>query len=447
MKRVSLNLLALTLTFFSTSARADDWAQWMGADREGIWKETGLLEKFPDGGPKVLWRTPIHNGYSGPAVVGNRVFVMDRQLETSAKQPDNPFKRGQIPGNERVLCLDATSGKKIWEHSYDCDYTVSYASGPRTTPTVDGDRVYTLGAEGNLLCLKAESGDVIWSHDFKKLLGLKTPTWGFTASPLVDGDLLICLAGGDGTTAIAFDKLTGEQRWSELSSKEPGYAPPKIVEHEGRRLLIIWHPESVNALDPQTGKVFWTVGWQLRSGLSVATPRLRGDHLFFSCFYNGSMMLKLSPDNTAPEIVWRTERASENPARTTHLHGIMSTPVFTGEYLYGACSYGEFRCLEAASGERLWDTLKPIALDKPTRWGNVFITENAGRYFLFTEKGDLVIAKLSPAGYEEIDRAHVIEPDGADMRQRKIVWSHPAYARKCCFVRNDSDIICISLAE
>ena len=125
----------------------------------------------------------------------------------------------------------------------------------------------------------------------------------------------------------------------------------------------------------------------------------------------------------------------------------MSTPVFTGTHLYGFCSYGEFRCLDAKTGERLWDTLKPIALDKPTRWGNAFITEQAGRYFLFTEKGDLVIAKLSPEGYEEIDRAHLIEPDGADMKQRKIVWSHPAYARKCAFIRNDSEIICVSLAE
>jgi outer membrane protein assembly factor BamB len=158
------------------------------------------------------------------------------------------------------------------------------------------------------------------------------------------------------------------------------------------------------------------------------------------------MMLKLNADNSKPDIVWRTEVASENAARTTHLHGIMSTPVFSGEHLYGACSYGEFRCLEAKTGERLWESLKPIALSEPTRWGNVFITQQADRYFLFTEKGDLVIANLSPQGYEEIDRAHVIEPDGADMRQRQIVWSHPAYARQCCFVRNDSEIICVSLS-
>ncbi len=444
MKLPTLSLLAALS--FAIAAPAADWPGWMGVDREGVWKEDGILEKFPKGRPKVLWRTPINHGYSGPAVVGDRVYVMDRKLAGLADSPGNPFERGEIPGNERVLCLDASSGKIIWEHAYDCQYTVSYASGPRATPTVDGDRIYTLGAEGDLLCLGAADGKVKWSHNFKTLFGIKAPTWGFTGSPLVDGDLLICLAGGDGTTAVAFDKLSGEQRWTELSAKEPGYAPPKIIEHGGKRLLIIWHPESVNALDPQTGEIRWTVDWPLRSGLSVATPRLNGDRLFFSCFYNGSMMLELKADNSAPGILWRTERASENPARTTHLHGIMSTPVFTDEHIYGVGSYGEFRCLEAESGDRLWSSLKPIALDKPTRWGNAFITPQAGRYFLFTEKGDLVIAGLSPEGYTEIDRAHLIEPDGADMRQRKIVWSHPAYARKCCFVRNDSEIICVSLA-
>jgi len=443
----SFAVAAVLFAISTFDSPADDWAQWMGEDREGIWKENGILEKFPEGGPKVLWRTPINNGYSGPAVVGDRVYVMDRKVVEGTKAPENAFKRGEIPGNERVLCLDATSGKKIWEHTYECNYTVSYASGPRTTPTVDGDRVYTLGAEGDLNCLGRDKGDVKWSHNFKKLFSIKTPTWGFTASPLVDGDLLICLAGGDGTTAVAFDKNTGEQKWVELASKEPGYAPPKIIEHGGRRLLIIWHPQSVNALDPQTGEVHWTIDWPLRAGLSVTTPRLRGDHLFFSCFYNGSMMLKLKADNSKPDIAWRTETVSEHPARTTHLHGIMSTPVFTGSHLYGACSYGEFRCLDAKSGERLWDSFKPIALEKPTRWGNVFITQHEDRYFMFTEKGDLVIANLTPEGYEEIDRAHVIEPDGADMRQRKIVWSHPAYARKCCFIRNDSEIICVSLAK
>ena len=307
-------------------------------------------------------------------------------------------------------------------------------------------RVYTFGGEGNLICRATEDGTEKWSHDFKKLFSVKTQTWGFAASPLVHGDLLICLGSGDGTTAVAFDKVTGREVWRSLSAKHPGYCPPRIVQHGGRDLLLIWHPEAANALDPLTGKVYWSIPWKIRYGLTIATPQMIDeDHLFLTCFYNGSMLLKLKKDESTPEIVYRTERASET--KTTHLHGIMNTPVLRDGHLFGACSYGQFRCMEALTGKRVWESLKPIALEKPVRWGTVFVTPHEDRYFLFTEKGDLVIAKLSVKGYQEIDRAHVIEPNGLDLRQRDIVWSHPAYARKCAFIRNDTEVICLSLAK
>jgi outer membrane protein assembly factor BamB len=209
---------------------------------------------------------------------------------------------------------------------------------------------------------------------------------------------------------------------------------------------MIWHPEAANALDPLTGKIYWSIPWKIRYGLTIATPQMIDEeHLFLSGFYDGSMLLKLQKDESTPEIVYRTEHASEK--KTTHLHGIMNTPVLRDGHLFGACSYGQFRCMEALTGKRVWESLKPIALEKPVRWGTVFVTPHEDRYFLFTEKGDLVIAKLSVKGYEEIDRAHVIEPNGLDLRQRDIVWSHPAYARKCAFIRNDTEVICISLAK
>ncbi|MDG2124353.1 MAG: PQQ-binding-like beta-propeller repeat protein, partial [Verrucomicrobiales bacterium] len=185
-------------------AGADDWPQWFGEGRDGIWRETGIVKELPEGGPKVLWRTPVRQGYAGPAVADGKVYVMDRKLGEGAAAPENSFKRGVIPGNERLVCLDAKSGKVLWEKEESVEYTVSYPAGPRTTPTVDGDLVFTLGAEGNLACRKTADGSQVWSVDFKEAFGIKTPVWGFAASPLVDGDLLICLAGGDGTTAVAF---------------------------------------------------------------------------------------------------------------------------------------------------------------------------------------------------------------------------------------------------
>lgn len=434
---------------FAGPAAAEDWPQWLGEKRDGVWRETAIVDRFPQGGARLLWRQDIGSGYSGPAVADGRVFVSDRVLSTGSESPEDPFARGTIPGQERIHCLDAKSGAKLWTHAYDCAYSVSYAAGPRATPTVSGELVFVLGAEGNLLCLRTTDGSVEWQRDFKKDFSTKTPMWGFAGAPLVDGERVICLAGGEGSVAVAFDRRTGEEKWRALSAKEPGYAPPVIVEHAGHRQLIIWHPEAVNALDPATGTLLWTIPWQLRSGLSIPTPQQQGDRLFLSCFYNGSLMLKLREDGATPEIQWQTERESER--RTTHLNSIMSTPYLSGDHIFGVCSYGEFRCLEAATGRRVWESMQATtgAGNEKERWANVFLTPHAptGRWFLFNESGDLIIARLSPAGFEEVDRSRIIEPNGIDMRRRKIVWSHPAFAERCCFVRNDGEIRCLSLAQ
>ncbi|MDB6031116.1 MAG: Pyrrolo-quinoline quinone, partial [Verrucomicrobiales bacterium] len=218
--------LALLLGLSLTTARADDWPQWLGPQRDGVWRETGILKEFPADGPKIRWRAPLGAGYTGPAVVGGRVYVMDRQLKNSASNPTDPFQRGTIPGNERVLCLDEANGHIVWTNEYNCPYTVSYPAGPRATPLVSNGKVYTLGTEGNLLCLDAATGKKIWAHELKKDYNLETPVWGFSAAPLLNGQKLICLVGGDGSTVVAFDKDTGKELWKALSAKEPGYCPP-----------------------------------------------------------------------------------------------------------------------------------------------------------------------------------------------------------------------------
>src|SRR5262249_8774923 len=160
----------------------------------------------------VKWRVPIEGGYSGPAVAGGRVYVMD-YLRSEGKVTNNPGARDKLAGKERVLCLSAADGKQIWKHEYDCPYDISYSSGPRCTPTVHDGKVYTLGAEGDLFCLDADKGALLWSKQFKKDYKAATPMWGFCAHPLVEGKKLICLVGGEGTTAVAFDKDTGKELW------------------------------------------------------------------------------------------------------------------------------------------------------------------------------------------------------------------------------------------
>lgn len=435
-------LLFLAVIVFHI-ARADDWPQWLGPQRDGVWRESGIVEKFPAGGPPVKWRVEVGAGYTGPAVASGRVYVLDRQLAPGATNPGNPFARtGQIPGNERVLCLDEASGKIVWQHEYDCPYTVSYAAGPRVTPLVSGGRVFTVGTEGNLLCLDAKDGKVVWSRDFKKDYGARTPTWGFAGHPLLDGQRLICLVGGEGSVAVAFDKDTGKELWRALSAREPGYCPPTMIEVAGKRQLIVWHPEAVNALDPETGKVLWTHPWAIRSGLSLAQPRQVGDLLFITSFYNGSHLLRLG--GAAPESVWQSEHSNEK--NTDKLHSLMSTPFIEDGTIYGVCSYGQLRGLKLETGERLWETLAATNPEGPTRWGNAFIVKQGGRFFLANEKGDLIIARLMPKGYEELSRAHLLDPTNNDPR-RPVVWSHPAFANRCVFARNDREIVCVSLAE
>ncbi|MCE9529140.1 MAG: PQQ-like beta-propeller repeat protein, partial [Planctomycetales bacterium] len=208
MTRIKL-FAVLLIGMQSVTSLAADWPQWMGEKRDGIWREDGILEKFPDAGPLIKWRVPIHGGYAGPAVAGGRVFVADFVSASGIPKPD-PNARSQVKGKERVLCLNAADGKEIWKHEYDCTYNIAYAYGPRCTPTVSGGKVYTLGAEGNLLCLDAEKGKVLWSHDFKADYKTATPAWGFTGHPLVDGDKLICIVGGEGSGVVAFDKNTGK---------------------------------------------------------------------------------------------------------------------------------------------------------------------------------------------------------------------------------------------
>jgi outer membrane protein assembly factor BamB len=443
----ALRLLVAVSLCGVASLQADDWPQWLGPQRDSVWREDGILTSFPPGGPPVVWRAEIGAGYSGPAVAEGKVFVLDRQISTNASNPTNAFERGSIPGVERVICLDAADGKQLWHFQYDCPYTMSYPAGPRATPVVADGKVFTLGGEGNLFCLDTATGSVIWSRDFKKDYAIATPMWGFAGNPLLDGNRLICLAGGSNSTVVALDKDTGKEIWRALGSKEPGYCSPVIFNAAGVRQLIVWDPQSLNSLNPETGGIYWSTNSAaaIRAGMTIPTPRQAGDLLYLTCFYNGSWMLKM--DETAPgaSTLWKSQRISE--MNTDALHSTLSTPFLDDGYIYGVCSYGQLRCLNASTGERIWETLNATTTDgKPTRWANAFIVKNGDRFFLFNEKGDLIIARLTPKGYEELSRAHIIDPVNRDPG-RYVVWSHPAFANRRVYARNDKEIVCVDLAQ
>lgn len=450
--RASISLFII-FAVFTGQAHADDWPQWLGPQRDGVWRETGIVEKFPVDGPKVRWRAPIGEGYSGPVVANGRVVITDRVLGPGAKNPDNSFDhKSRVQGVERVLCLDEATGKQLWKHEYDCTYQMSYAAGPRAVPVVTGDQVYTLGAMGDLYCFNIKTGAVVWNKNLLKEYGFETPTWGICSSPLIDGQRLVCLAGGEGSVGVAFDKDTGKELWKALSAREPGYAPPMIYEIGGKRQLILWHPQAVNALNPETGEVYWTQPYGdrkfLKAGLAISTPRLAGDRLFLTAFYDGSLMLQLN-GTQKPTVLWQGQGRDSVPEATDGLHSIMVTPFLKDGHIFGVCSYGELRCLDAESGKRVWATHQPTT-GKSMRWGNAFLVrfDKTDRYVLFNERGELILADITPKGYSEIGRAKILEPTNtmAPPAGRKVIWSHPAFANRSVYARNDRELVCVSLS-
>ena len=436
--------LAILLT--PCAALADDWPQWMGPQRDGVWRETGIVEKLPAGGPSVLWRTNVNRGYCGPAVVGDRLFMLDRKQGQPPERKPGERALSVIPGNERVLCLDARTGAKIWERAYDCPYRIAYPAGPRATPLVAGGRVFTLGAMGDLLCLDASDGRVIWERHFLKDFTEEPPVWGYSAHPLLDGDRLICTVGGSNSAVVAFHKDTGKELWRALDAREIGYAPPVLHTVNGQRQLVVWHPDAVTALAPETGRVLWTHPYPVggkpqRPEVTIAMPRLAGTNLFFTSFYQGSLLLDIGGQE--PRVAWnrRSKRKSEFE---DGLHTTMCTPVIRDGFIYGVCGFGELRCLDLASGDRRWETFAATE-GKQSMFGQVFIIEQAGRYWLWNDQGELILAQFNPRGYEELSRAKLL-PTIERTRGRDVLWCHPAFANRRAYVHNGQELICVSLA-
>jgi outer membrane protein assembly factor BamB len=437
---VSILLLAATV-------RADDWPQWLGPKRDGVWRETGILDKFPKDGPKVHWRKEIGPGYTGPAVVEGRVYVMDRQAAKDDKGKPLPSKNGVIQGTERVLCLSAKDGSLLWKDEYDCPYKIYYPEGPRTTPLFHKGKLYTLGAMGHLRCHDAKTGKVDWSKDLLALYKTKPPVWGYASHLLVDGDRLISLAGGKGSAVVSFNKDTGRELWKALDAEEVGYSPPTLCEAGGTKQLIVWLDTAIHGLNPETGESYWSKpypanGKPRRPAVPIATPVKAGDKLFVTAFYNGGLMLQFKADKPDVTELWRGK--SDNPEKPDTLNTTMTTPVIKDGHIYGMCGNGQLRCLKVDTGKQVWESLKVIN-GKKALFGTAFFIRHGDRFFVFNEQGDLIIARLTPKGYDEIDRTHLLEPT-LSTAGRSVVWSCPAFAEKCMFARNDKEIICVSLA-
>lgn len=446
-------MTAAALAFAASAAFADDWPQWRGPRRDGVWREQGVMEKFPAGGPKVLWRADVGPGFSGPAVAEGRVYLTDRPAKGDEQIKLGSFSRNEYQATERVLCLDAGEGRVLWTHHWPCGYKIAYGTGPRATPTVAGGRVYVLGAMGDLLCLQAADGKVLWHKRLADEYEASPPIWGFACSPLVESGKVICTVGGKGGTVMAFDAQTGREVWRALAAKEVGYSSPVMCELAGRRQMVIWHAEGLAGLDAATGTVLWEAAFPARFGMSIVTPAIEGDRLAVSCQFDGAAMFRIRPqaDGTLrAEQIWKasTGGGPERKWKAEGLNTVVSPLLLRGQCLFGMSTHGELCGLDAGTGKRLWTTLQASSQkDVPKdRWGTAFIVVHGDRDLVFNEKGELIIARLTPEGYTELDRARLIEPDMDSGAGRKVIWSHPAYAMRSIFVRSNRQLVRVDLA-
>ncbi len=444
------NLCAFAMCLvISCSVLGDDWPRWMGSQGDGVWRETGMIDKFPENGPPITWRVPVGPGYTGPSVVGDRIFMMDRTKDEGiGKEVENDIrKRGELPGGERVFCLDVKTGKILWEHNYDCPYKIAYPTGPRCTPTVDGNDVYTLGAMGNLKCLSIADGTVKWEKKLIDDYGTKPPPWGYSSHPIVDGPRLLVPVGGPDSAVVCFEKATGKELWKALTSSDVAYAPLMIYEKDGERQLLMWHGDGVDSLDPETGRHFWNHKFPevkaQAAATSICTPRIIGNQFFITEFYSGALLLEIGSNPPSVREIYRT--ATEDPRHENDLNSLMTTPVVKDGLIYGVTGMGTMRCTKWSDGSKVWDNDTFMAKE-PVAFATLFIVENEDKYFIFDDEGYFMIGRFSDKGYEELAKAKILEPTGV-ARGRKVVWSHPAFSNGKMFARNDNELICVDLKK
>ena len=412
----------LSALLSGVAVRAEDWPQWRGPGRDGVWHETGVMDSFPAGGLAVAWREAVGRGWSSPVVSRGRVYLTDVDIA------------GPV-ATERVLCFDEATGGVVWAHKYRAAYP-DWAfgpdgGGPRATPLVSDGRVYTLGATGRFFCLDATTGAVVWEKDLAKEYPGQEFS-GITASPLVEGELLILFPfRKPGACVVALDRRTGKEAWRALDDTFT-YSSPVVVTAGRQKQLIVWTQEAVTSLDPATGATWWREELRTPGDSAVSTPVCTDHRLLV-----GGLMMELDADRPAASVLWPADKSLKQRILSN-----TSTALLRGDYVYSARTSGELVCLEAATGKEIWHT---DAVTSPENGSSIHIVANGATVLLFTDGGDLIRARLGPDGYHELGRAHLIEGTYA-FNGRKRAWAAPAFANRRVFARNDREIVCADLA-
>ena len=395
------NLFLLGLfALIHTSTFADDWPQWRGPNRDGISKEKDWKVQWPTEGPKQLWKANVGIGYSSMSVADGRLFTM-----------------GNVNEVDHVYCLDANTGKVIWEHSYPCSSKDPNGyPGPRCTPTVDGKFVYTVSRDGQLFCLNVSDGKVVWKKDYKTDYGAKVPQWGFATSPLVEKKMLIIETGAPGAAEVALDKATGKPIW-QIGDDKMGYSSPIAFTYNKEREIAIFTGNGIVARSAKDGHELWRHDWKTSYDVNAATPIIKDDKVFISSGYNtGCALIQFSA--MPPRVLW------QNKAMRNHVNSC----VLHEGFLYGF-DEKDLKCIDFNTGDVKWS-------EGSFGKGSVILAN--GKLILYSDNGRLATAEATSAGYKEISNAQVLGG--------KSTWALPVLANSKIYCRSLENLVALDVA-
>lgn len=398
--------LLLPIFFLALNLSAQDWPRWRGPEGDGRWNPPDVPADIAKKEPEWLWKAEVGAGFGGVTVSGGLVYVMDRQ-----KAPQEV---------ERVLCFDAETGGGVWRHSWEVDYgSMEYGTGPRASVNITDGRAYALGATGLASCLDAKTGGVLWQVNTVENYGAKIPTWGFAASPVIDGDRVLLHVGTENGSVVALDKTTGKEQWRGGPDKA-GYCTPEIITHDGKRQLIAWGPEHVQSLNPDGGAVNWLYPYKITYGVSIAQPLYHDGVLLVSGYWHGAKAFRLG---TGVEMLWENEK---------EICGLMSAPLFKDGIVYMLDKTRGLQAFELKTGKILWsddNTLTPK--DRNPQMSLVWMNEAKNLAALLNASGEFVYVTLTPEKRQELARWQIIGK----------TWAHPAFAGNRVFARSDKELV------
>src|SRR3954462_811409 len=399
MKRFVVATMILSLSAVASNRAFDDWPQWRGPKRDGISREHGLLKDWPANGPPVVWRaTGAGTGYSSFSAAHGRLYTL-----------------GARNGAEYLMAYEAESGKKLWEIVHGRRFSNDMGDGPRSTPTIEGDRLYTFGASGDLSVVDAGTGKVFWKMKLLHKVGGSNIRWGLSESPLVVSDRILVSPGGRGAAIVALSKTDGAVIWKSLGD-EPGYSSAVLHEAGGMREAIYFTGERALGVDVETGKLLWSYNQVANQTANIATPIVRGNQVFLSSAYGtGAALLELSP---APAKVTARQVYFTRDMRNHH-----ATSVLGGAYLYGF-SDAILTAMKFDTGQVAWR-------DRNVGKGAVVFADE--RLYLYSEQGVVGLAEASPTGYREHGRFQIRAGNAP-------TWSHPIVSNGKLFIRDQDNI-------